>query len=235
MSPNEYYGSDEEYIFAGAEALRTEYKAITDAGLYVQIDDAHLPFTYDRMVPPASPKEFRKWARIRVDALNHALRDIPEDRVRYHICSGSNHGPHTHDVPLRDIIDLVLKVNARYLQIEQANAAHEHEWRIWEDVTLPDDKIVVPGVVTHHTMMVEHPELVAQRIIRLAGLIGRERVMAGTDCGFAQYAGRQRVSIWTLWAKLRSLVEGAALASDALWGTRPSARPELTGSTPRRR
>src|SRR6185437_7531137 len=146
-----------------------------------------------------SVADYRAWAEPRIDALNRALRGIPADRVRYHICSGSNHGAHTQDADLREILDLVLRVDARYYLIEQGNARHEHEWRVWEDVELPADKVIVPGVVTHQTMMVEHPELVAQRLVRLAGLVGPDRVMAGTDCGFAQHATTQRVPVWTQW------------------------------------
>jgi 5-methyltetrahydropteroyltriglutamate--homocysteine methyltransferase len=184
----------------------------------VSIDDAVLWHKYATVkLFGGTVDDYTRWAEPRIDALNHALRGIPPERVRYHICSGSNHGAHTQDASLRDIIDLVLKVNAHAYLIEQGNARHEHEWRIWEDVRLPDDKIVVPGVVTHQTQMVEHPELVAQRLVRLAKLVGRERVMAGTDCGFAQGADIRRVPEWTQWAKLESLVEGARLASDELW------------------
>jgi 5-methyltetrahydropteroyltriglutamate--homocysteine methyltransferase len=217
MSPNQHYKTDEEYMFAGAEALRTEYKTITDAGLFVQIDDAHLPFSYDRMVPPATPKEFRKWARIRVDALNHALRGVPEERVRYHICWGSWNGPHSSDVPLKEIADLILKVRAGAYSIEAANARHEHEWRVWQEVKLPAGRILIPGVVTHHTTTVEHPRLVADRIVRFADLVGRENVIAGTDCGFAQLEGLSRVHPQVMWAKLDALVQGARIASRELW------------------
>ncbi len=216
---NEYYDSEEEFIFAFADALHEEYRLIVDAGFLVSVDDAvlwHKRATIKLM--GGTDVDYRAWAEPRIEALNHALRGIPQERVRYHVCSGSNHGPHVNDMPLRDFVDLVLRVNARYLLIEQANARHEHEWRIWEDVALPDDKVVVPGVVTHQTMMVEHPELVAQRIVRLAKLIGRERVMAGTDCGFAQSAAYQRVPPWTQWAKLEALVEGARIATRELWG-----------------
>ena len=172
---------------------------------------------YDVLVPPGTMDDYRAWAQPRIAALNHALEGIPADRVRYHICSGSDHAAHTQDAGLREVIDMVLQVNARYLLIEQANARHEHEWRIWEDVTLPDDKVVVPGVVTHQTLMVEHPELVAQRLVRLARLVGRERVMAGTDCGFAQTASTRRVPLFTQWAKLEAMAEGARIATKELW------------------
>lgn len=216
---NEHYATEEEFLFAMADALHEEYQAIHDAGFVVSVDDAVMWHKYATIVLfGGSPEDYYRWAELRVEALNHALRGIPPERVRYHICSGSNHGAHTLDPELRDIIEVVLKVNAQMLQIEQGNARHEHEWRIWEDVALPDDKIVVPGVVTHQTQMVEHPELVAQRLTRLAALVGRERVMAGTDCGFAQTAFNRRVPEWTQWAKFASLVEGARLASRTLWG-----------------
>jgi 5-methyltetrahydropteroyltriglutamate--homocysteine methyltransferase len=215
---NEYYATDEEFVFALADALRVEYQKIIDAGIMLHVDDAVLWHMYGTMrLHGRTPADYRRWAQVRVEALNHALQGIPADRVRYHICSGSDHAAHTQDPSLRDVIEFVLQVNARYLLIEQANARHEHEWRIWEDVTLPDDKVIVPGVVTHQTQMVEHPELVAQRLTRLAKLVGRERIMAGTDCGFAQGATTRRVPVWTQWAKLRSLVEGARLASGEIW------------------
>jgi len=218
MSPNEYYASDEEYMMAGAEALAVEYRTIVESGLYVQIDDAHLPFAYDRMVPPASPEEFRRWARIRVDALNHALEGVPEERVRYHICWGSWNGPHTSDVPLRDIVDLVLSVKAGAYAIEAANARHEHEWKVWQDVELPEGKKLIPGVISHQTNVVEHPELVAERIVRFANVVGRENVIAGTDCGFAQGPFVRRVHPSIQWAKLEALAAGAKLATRELWG-----------------
>jgi 5-methyltetrahydropteroyltriglutamate--homocysteine methyltransferase len=216
MSPNNYYKSDEEYMFAGAEALREEYRAIVAAGLYVQIDDAHLPFMYDRMVPPAKPADFRKWARVRIDALNHALRGIPEEKVRYHICWGSWNGPHTGDVPLKDIVGLVLKVRAGAYAIEAANARHEHEWQVWKDVKLPAGKKLIPGVVSHQTNVVEHPELVAERLTRFAKVVGARNVMAGTDCGFAQGPFVRRVHPSIQWAKLQALAAGARLASRRL-------------------
>jgi 5-methyltetrahydropteroyltriglutamate--homocysteine methyltransferase len=215
---NEYYATEEEFLFAFADALHEEYKRIVDAGIILSVDDAvmwHKHATIRAL--GGTVEDYNKWAALRVEALNHALRGIPPERVRYHICSGSGHTPHTRDPGLRDVIDFVLQVNARALLIEQADARHEHEWRIWEDVTLPDDKVVVPGVVTHQTQMVEHPELVAQRLVRLAKLVGRERVMAGTDCGFAQEAPTRRVPEWTQWKKLESLVEGARIASRELW------------------
>jgi 5-methyltetrahydropteroyltriglutamate--homocysteine methyltransferase len=215
---NEYYKTEEEFVYALADALRVEYRRIHEAGIMVHVDDAVLWHMFGTIrLRGGTPEDYRKWAQLRVDALNHALEGIPADRVRYHICSGSDHAPHTQDPLLRDVIDMVLQVNAKYLLIEQGNARHEHEWRIWEDVTLPDDKVLVPGVVTHQTMMVEHPELVAQRLVRLAGLVGRERVMAGTDCGFAQTASTKRVPEFTQWAKLQAMVEGAQIATKELW------------------
>lgn len=215
---NEYYATDEEMIFAIAEAMRTEYKTIIDAGLVVQIDDARAAVTFDRMVPPAGFDDYYKWVALHMEALNQALRGLPEERIRYHVCWGSWPGPHTTDVPLKDIVDLILSVNAGAYVIEGANPRHEHEWRIWEDVKLPGDKILIPGVISHATNIVEHPELVAERIIRMAKLVGREKVIAGTDCGFAQGAFHQRVHPSIMWAKLEALVEGARLATKKLWG-----------------
>jgi 5-methyltetrahydropteroyltriglutamate--homocysteine methyltransferase len=217
LSPNKFYKSEEEFIFAAAEALREEYRTVVEAGLIAQIDDAHIPFGYDRMVPPGTLADYRKWAELRIDALNHALQGIPEERTRYHICWGSWNGPHTNDVPLKAIIDLVLKVRTGGYVIEAANPRHEHEWRVWEEVKLPDGKVLVPGVIAHTTNVVEHPELVAQRLIRFARLVGRERVIGGTDCGFAQGPFVQRVHPSIMWAKLEALAEGARLASRELW------------------
>jgi 5-methyltetrahydropteroyltriglutamate--homocysteine methyltransferase len=217
---DEYYGDDEKLNFALADALHHEYKAITDAGLVVQIDDAWLAAKYDRMVPPGSLAEYRAWAELRIAALNHALRDIPPERSRYHICWGSWNGPHTTDVPLEDIVDLLLSVNVGGYSIEQANPRHEHEWRVWENAKLPPGKVLLPGVVSHATNVVEHPKLVAERIVRLAKLVGRENVIASTDCGFAQGVFYQRVHPSIVWAKLEAMVAGAALASTELWGRR---------------
>ena len=218
---NEYYPSDEEFVFALADALHEEYRGIVESGLLLQVDDAVLMHEADTMLSRGqSYEEYRRWAQLRVDALNHALRGLPEDRIRYHICFGSWHGPHAYDPPLRDAIDLVLAVKARYYLMEQANPRHEHEWKIWEDVTLPEDKVLIPGVVTHHTNVVEHPELVAQRLVRLANVVGRDRVMGGTDCGFAQGAFVHRVHEEIQWAKLASLAEGAKIASRELWGAK---------------
>jgi 5-methyltetrahydropteroyltriglutamate--homocysteine methyltransferase len=216
---NEYYSSDEEFVFALADALREEYQAIVNAGLLLQVDDAVLMHECDTILSRGgSFADYREWAELRVRALNHALAGLPEERVRYHVCFGSWHGPHAFDPPLRDVVDLVLAVNAGAYAIEQANPRHEHEWRVWEDVKLPDGKKLIPGVVTHHTNVVEHPELVAQRLTRLAGVVGRENVIAGTDCGFAQGAFIHRVHPEIQWAKLAALAEGARLASRELWG-----------------
>jgi 5-methyltetrahydropteroyltriglutamate--homocysteine methyltransferase len=218
---NEFYPSDEEFVFALADALHEEYTGIVESGLLLQVDDAVLMHEADTMLSRGqSWEDYRRWAQLRVDALNHALRGLPEDRIRYHICFGSWHGPHAYDPPLRDSIDLVLQVRAKYYLMEQANPRHEHEWKIWEDVPLPEDKVLVPGVVTHHTNVVEHPELVAQRLVRLANVVGRDRVMGGTDCGFAQGAFVHRVHEEIQWAKLASLAEGARIASRELWGAK---------------
>lgn len=214
---NEYYKDDRDYIFALADALRDEYLEIVNAGLVLQIDDAVLANMYDELVQHGAAR-YRAWAELRVDALNHALRGIPPDRVRYHVCFGSWHVPHVSDAPLDAIVDLILNVRAGAYSIEAANVRHEHEWRIWQRVKLPEDKILIPGVVTHHTTTVEHPCLVAERIVRFAGLVGRENVIAGTDCGFAQLEAYQRVHPQVMWAKLAALVEGARLASRELWG-----------------
>ena len=183
---DEHYGSEEAALFGIAEALAEEYRAIVDAGLYVQIDDAYIPFMYDVLVPPGTMDDYRAWAQPRIDALNHALEGIPQDRIRYHVCWGSWNGPHTNDVALRDVLDLVFQVNAGTYLYEDANPRHEHEWRVWEDVELPAGKTLAPGVISHATNVVEHPELVAERLERIARLVGAENVMASTDCGFAQ-------------------------------------------------
>jgi len=214
---NEYYPSDEACLEAIAEAMRTEYRMIVDAGFVVQLDDARATVTYDRMVPPASFADYRSWLARHVEVMNHALEGIPRDRVRYHVCWGSWPGPHTTDVPLKDIVDLVLKARVGALVIEGANPRHEHEWRVWENVKLPPDTVLIPGVISHATNIVEHPELVAERIVRLARLVGRENVIAGTDCGFAQGPFYRRVHPSIMWAKLEALAEGARLATKALW------------------
>lgn len=214
---DEFYGSEREYLFAIADALREEYRAIHAAGLVVHVDDPVIANMYDALIS-RSPARYRQWAQLRVDAVNHALRDIPPDRVRYHVCFGSWHVPHTSDAPLEEIIEFILQVNAGAYLIEAANPRHEHEWRVWEKVGLPEGKILIPGVITHHTITVEHPRVVADRIIRFAEIVGRENVIAGTDCGFAQVDTIQRVHPTIMWAKFAALVDGARLASRELWG-----------------
>jgi 5-methyltetrahydropteroyltriglutamate--homocysteine methyltransferase len=218
MFKNEYYKNEEEAIFAVADALREEYKTIVDSGLYVQIDDAFLPYVYDLSFGSTDLAGFRKWARVRVDALNHALQGIPEEKVRYHICWGSFNTPHVGDVPLRDIVDLVTSVKAGSYCIEMGNPRHEHEWRVWETAKLPAGRKLIPGVISHSTNVVEHPELVAERLVRLAKIVGRENVLGGTDCGFAQSPHVRRVHPSIQWAKLEALAEGARIASRELWG-----------------
>ncbi len=215
---NEYYRNDEELVVALAEALRTEYRTIVDSGFLLQLDDARAAVTYDRIVPPASFEDYYRWVGRHVDVLNHALEGIPEDRVRYHVCWGSWPGPHTTDVPLRKIVDLILKVRAGAYLIEAANPRHEHEWKVWKDVKLPEGKILAPGVISHGTNVVEHPELVSERILRFASLVGRENVIASTDCGFSQEQFNRRVHPSIMWAKLEAMVEGARIASQELWG-----------------
>jgi 5-methyltetrahydropteroyltriglutamate--homocysteine methyltransferase len=207
-----HYKTEEDFVAAVADAIRDEYKAIIDAGLVLQIDDPSLPDNWDMIYPEPSLEEFKKFSRVRIEALNYALRGLPEDRIRYHICWGSWHGPHTTDIPLADIIDLVLAVRAQAYSVEAANVRHEHEWRVWQETKLPEGKIVVPGVVSHATNVVEHPRLVADRIIRFAKIVGRENVIASTDCGLG---GRIHPQI--AWAKLAALAEGAKLASHELW------------------
>ncbi|MGE0628582.1 MAG: cobalamin-independent methionine synthase II family protein [Hyphomicrobiaceae bacterium] len=214
---NEYYKSEDELLDAIGLAMRHEYKTIVDAGFLVQLDDARTAVTFDRMVPPASFEDFRRWAGKLAAVLNHAVEGIPEDKIRYHVCWGSWPGPHTTDVPLKDIADIILSVKAGAYVIEGANPRHDHEWKVWKDVKLPDGKVIVPGVISHATNVVEHPELVADRIVRLAEVVGRENVIAGTDCGFAQSPFYRRVHPSIMWAKLEALAEGARLASGRLW------------------
>jgi 5-methyltetrahydropteroyltriglutamate--homocysteine methyltransferase len=217
---NEHYKNDEDFIFAVADALNEEYRAVVEAGFLLQVDDAHLPIMYERMVPPASFKDYLAWADLRIEALNRALTGIPEDRVRYHLCWGSWNAPHTSDVPLKDIVHLLLRIRAGAYSIEAANVRHEHEWRVWETVKLPANRAIIPGVISHATNVVEHPELVAERIVRFASLVGRENVIAGTDCGFAQGPYVQRVHPSIMWSKLQALVDGAQLATNQLWHRR---------------
>jgi 5-methyltetrahydropteroyltriglutamate--homocysteine methyltransferase len=205
---NRYYRTEEEFLWACAEALRHEYRAIVDAGLVLQLDDPAIAENWDMINPEPTVEEYRKLSMARVEALNHAIRGLPEDRVRFHLCWGSWHGPHTTDVPLRDIVDVMLAVNAGAYSFEAGNVRHEHEWRVWQDVRLPDGKLMLPGVVSHATNVVEHPELVADRVARFASLVGPDRVIASTDCGLG---GRVHPEI--AWAKLEALAQGAALAT----------------------
>jgi 5-methyltetrahydropteroyltriglutamate--homocysteine methyltransferase len=211
---NEHYADDESLFAALSDALRTEYEAIVDAGFICQIDDAFLPWEWDRRLMESGwdLDEYRRWANLAVEALNAAIAGLPEDRLRYHICWGSWNGPHVTDIPLADIVDIVLKVNAQAYSIEAANARHEWEHRVWEDVRLPEGKILMPGVIEHTTHVVEHPETVADRIERFARVVGRENVIAGTDCGLR---GRAHPEI--AWAKLQALSDGAKIASERLW------------------
>jgi 5-methyltetrahydropteroyltriglutamate--homocysteine methyltransferase len=209
---NAYYKTYEEFLFAAADAMREEYKAIVDAGLVLQLDDPALATNWDMINPEPGVAEYRKFAMMQVGALNHAIRDLPRERVRFHLCWGSWHGPHTTDIPLRDIVEVMLAVNAGAYSFEAGNVRHQHEWKVWEEVKLPDDRLMLPGVVSHATNVVEHPELVAERIVRFANLVGRDRVIASTDCGLG---GRVHADI--AWAKLEALAQGAALASRQLW------------------
>jgi 5-methyltetrahydropteroyltriglutamate--homocysteine methyltransferase len=208
---NEYYKTDEEFLYACAEAMREEYRAILDAGLTLQLDDPAIAENWDMVNPAPTPEAYRRFARVRVEALNHALRGLPTGRVRFHLCWGSWHGPHVTDIPLRDIVEVMLAVDCRAYSFEAGNVRHEHEWRVWQEIKLPEGKVLIPGVVSHATNVVEHPQLVADRITRFARLVGREHVIAGTDCGLG---GRVHPEI--AWAKLEALVEGAALAARQL-------------------
>ena len=219
LMENRYYRSDEEHVFAVAEALREEYEAIVAAGFIVQIDDPRLAMHY-MLAPDETVEQARAWARRRVEALNHALRNIPPERVRHHTCYGINMGPRTSDMEMKHLADIVVTIRAAAYSFEMANPRHEHEWRVWEQVKLPDGKVLIPGCVTHASVIVEHPELVAERIVRLAKIVGRERVIAGSDCGFASTlvpGQRPEVEPEIVWAKFKSLVEGAKLASQELW------------------
>jgi len=211
--PNEHYQSDEEIIYACADAMREEYRAIIDAGLMLQLDDPAIAENWDQIVPEPSVAAYQRFTRVRIEALNHAIRGLPPERMRFHLCWGSWHGPHVTDIPMADIVELMLEVNVKYYSFEAANARHEHEWRLWEDVRLPDGKVILPGIVTHSTNVIEHPELVAERIVRFADVVGRENVIASTDCGLG---GRVHPQI--AWAKLEALAQGAELASARLWG-----------------
>ncbi len=217
ITPNQHYRTQEDYLFALADTLRDEYRMIVDAGFILQVDDAILPMQRFMLFQGKDFAEYRQWAELRMEALNHALKGIPEDRVRYHICFGSQNVPHTSDPNLRDIIDIVLTAKAQAYSIEASNPRHEHEWQIWQDVKLPEGKILIPGVVGHATNIVEHPELIALRLKNFAELVGRENVIAGSDCGFSQSWNSPRVHVQVQWAKLEALVEGTRLASRQLW------------------
>jgi 5-methyltetrahydropteroyltriglutamate--homocysteine methyltransferase len=211
--PNQHYGSQEDYTWALAEAIREEYKTIVDAGFILQIDDPALVDIWDLWFSlKGDMAAYRKWAEFQVEAVNHALQGIPEDRVRFHICWGSWHGPHSGDIPLKEIVDLLLRVKAQAYSVEAGNVRHELEWKVWEQTKLPDGKLLIPGVVSHATNLIEPPELVADRILRFAKIVGRENVIAGTDCGLG---GRIHQQI--AWAKLAALSEGARLATEELW------------------
>ena len=209
---NQYYPTAEAYLFAIADAMHEEYKAIVDTGFLLQVDDPDLADAW-QMHPQMSTAEYRKYQELRIDALNHALRDLPEDRVRFHMCWGSYHGPHKYDIPLRDIVDIILKVCAGAYSIEASNPCHEHEWRVWEEVKLPDGKILIPGVAGHYSDFIEHPQAIADRLVRYANLVGRENVIAGTDCGIGTRVGHPQVA----WAKFQAMAEGARLATRQLW------------------
>jgi 5-methyltetrahydropteroyltriglutamate--homocysteine methyltransferase len=217
---NKYYESDEEYVFALAEALRVEYEMIANAGFLLQVDDAWLAALWDRIGIPMGLEAYRRYCMIRVEALNHALRNIPEEQIRYHLCWGSWHGPHSQDIPLRDIVDVLLTVKAQTYLFEAANVRHEHEYQVWESVRLPAGKILAPGVVTHSTALIEHPELVSSRLQRFAKIVGRENVVGSTDCGLGLRCHPQ-----IAWAKLKALADGARLATAALYGSRTTSLP----------
>ena len=210
---NQYYQTGEELIFAAADAMREEYKAIVDAGFILQLDDPSIAENFDMIAPEPSIEDYKKFTMVRVEAMNHAIKGLPKDRIRFHLCWGSWHGPHTTDVAMADIVDVMLAIDVQAYSFEAGNVRHEHEWAVWENTKLPDGKIIMPGVVSHATNVVEHPQVVADRIIRYTNLVGRENVIAGTDCGLG---GRVHPQI--AWAKLQALADGAALASKRLWG-----------------
>ena len=210
---NDYYPNDEAYLMAIADAMHEEYKAIVDAGFVLQIDDPDLADAW-QMYPQMSVAEYRKYQELRIDALNHGLRDLPIDRVRFHMCWGSYHGPHKYDIPLRDIVDLILTVRAGAYSVEASNPCHEHEWRVWQEVKLPDGKVLIPGVAGHYSDFIEHPQAIADRLVNFARLVGKENVIAGTDCGIGTRVGHPQVA----WAKFQAMAEGARLASQQLWG-----------------
>jgi len=209
---NEHYPSQEAFLYAIAEAMREEYRAIVDAGFLLQIDDPDLPDGW-QMFPDMSVADYRKYATLRVDALNHALRDIPRQKIRLHVCWGSFHGPHQQDIPLKDIVDIIFRVRASSYSIEASNPCHQHEWRVFEEFKLPEGATLIPGVVGHYSDFIEHPELIAERLVRYADLVGRGNVMGGTDCGLGPRVGHPKIA----WAKLEALAEGARIATKRLW------------------
>jgi 5-methyltetrahydropteroyltriglutamate--homocysteine methyltransferase len=213
---NRYYKTTEEFIFAVAEAMREEYKAIVEAGLVLQIDDPRL-VTYYNVTPEASIADCRKWAEARIEALNHALRGLPRERIRFHTCYGINIGPRVYDMELKDVADLITRVHAGAYSFEAGNPRHEHEWKVWKNVKLPEGTVLIPGVITHSNVMVEHPETIADRIERFASVVGRENVIAGADCGFGTFAGSEEIQERIVWAKFEALAEGARIASRRLW------------------
>jgi 5-methyltetrahydropteroyltriglutamate--homocysteine methyltransferase len=215
---NEYYPTEEAYLYAIADAMREEYHGIVDAGFLLQIDDPRL-VTYYVANPGLRLEQCRKWAELRVEVLNYALKDIPPENVRFHTCYGINIGPRVHDMPLKDFVDIMLKIKAGAYSFEAANPRHEHEWRVWESVKLPEGKVLIPGVISHTTNLVEHPELVAERLVRYANVVGREQVIAGSDCGFSSFANTEpEVHPTVVWAKFQAMADGARLASTQLWG-----------------
>jgi 5-methyltetrahydropteroyltriglutamate--homocysteine methyltransferase len=222
---NRYYKTDEEYLYAIADAMREEYKAIVDAGMLLQIDDPRIA-TYYALSPDQSIKAIRKWATQRVDALNHALRGIPRERVRWHTCYGINIGPRVHDMELKDFIDIILRVRAGAYSFEAANPRHEHEWSLWRSAKLPEGAVLIPGVITQSNVMVEHPQLIAERIVRFASAVGRENIIAGADCGFGTFAGSQEIHESVVWAKFSAMTEGARIASERLWKKRARPAPK---------
>jgi len=215
---NEYYKTQEEFLFAIADALAPEYKAIVDAGYILQIDDPRMVTEYDSMDPEPTVADYQKFANLRVDAINHAIQGLPADRIRYHVCWGSWHGTHSTDVPLKHIVDVILRLKVGGFSVEAANPQHAHEWEVWQTTKLPDGMVLIPGVIAHTTNHIEHPEYVAQRLVQYANLVGRENVIAGVDCGFAQSAGMHRVHPTVMWAKFRNMAEGARIATQRLWG-----------------
>jgi 5-methyltetrahydropteroyltriglutamate--homocysteine methyltransferase len=230
---NQYYKTPEDYLHAIGEAMRQEYQAIVAAGFLVQIDDPQL-VTHYVVNPTATVEQCRRWAQMRVEALNHAIRGIPREKIRYHTCYGINMGPRIHDMEAKDIIDIVLKINAGAFSFEASNPRHEHEWTVWEQAKIPDGAVLIPGVISHSTILVEHPELIAQRIARYAKIAGRQNVIAGSDCGFATFAGSDEVHESIVWAKFDALGKGARIASRELWAKRPGKRSAKAAAKPKR-